>query len=93
MKIKNFHYECITLIKKIFLFSITGPSEENNIDSIIDTNKIVDSPANVCDINGQVSTTISQSTQLSLSTISAPSVETQQVSANKINDLLLMKNY
>lgn len=76
----------------IFLSSTAGPSEENNIDSITDTSKSVDSSENLCDINGQVSTGLNQSAQLSLSTISAPNVEAQQVSEREISKFLMTNN-
>lgn len=57
---------------------ITGPSEENSIESIIDNNKSVgDSSADLCDISK--TTTVNQPAQLSIATVSAPSVDAQQV--------------
>ncbi|XP_055315891.1 calmodulin-binding transcription activator 1 isoform X2 [Sitodiplosis mosellana] len=53
------------------------PSEENNIESIIDTNKSIgDSSGDACDISSQVS--IAQPTHLSIATVSTANIEAQQ---------------
>lgn len=61
-----------------FLQILIGqPSEENGIESIIDTTKqIGDGSADGCDINQQITAT-NQPTQLSIATVSAANIETQ----------------
>lgn len=66
--------------KYFFFFGIAGPSEENNIESIIDTNKSIgDSSADACDISSQPSTAANQQAQLSIATVSTANIEGHQV--------------
>lgn len=62
------------------MFVFAGPSEENNIESIIDNSKSVgDSSADGCDISNQTASTVNQPAQLSIATVSAPNIDGQQV--------------
>lgn len=61
----------------VFRILIGQPSEENGIESIIDTTKqIGDGSTDGCDINQQITAT-NQPTQLSIATVSAANIETQ----------------
>lgn len=61
----------------VFRILIGQPSEENGIESIIDTTKqIGDGSADGCDINQKITAT-NQPTQLSIATVSAANIETQ----------------
>lgn len=61
-----------------FAILIGQPSEENGIESIIDTTKqIGDGSADRCDINQQIAAATNQPTQLSIATVSAANIETQ----------------
>lgn len=63
-----------------FFVGIAGPSEENNIESIIDTNKSIgDSSGDACDISSQPSTAANQQAQLSIATVSTANIEGHQV--------------
>ncbi|XP_031617985.1 calmodulin-binding transcription activator 1 isoform X2 [Contarinia nasturtii] len=65
------------------------PSEENNIESIIDTSKSIgDSSGDACDISSQVSTA-NHPTQLSIATVSTANIETQQQQHQASNIILI----
>lgn len=74
------------------LLCVLGSSDENNIESVIDTSKLVgDNSVDVCDISSQALTGVNQPAQLSIATVSAANIEAQQVSYeyDKYNFLLI----
>lgn len=75
--------------KSIFVWLIAGPSEENNIESIIDNNKSIgDSSTDGCDISSQTASAVNQPAQLSIATVSQPNVDGQQVSYHALDNQL-----
>lgn len=73
------------------MFVIAGPSEENNIESIIDTSKSIgESSADACDISSQPSSIANQQAQLSIATVSTANIDGQQVSHELILDFLFI---
>lgn len=63
-----------------FYLNLPGSSEENNIESIIDNGKAIgDSSADGCDISSQTATTVNQTAQLSIATVSTANIDGQQV--------------
>lgn len=82
MMYEFFHLvNCFFMCILFWIHWITGPSEENSIESIIDNNKSVgDSSADGCDISNQTATTVNQPAQLSIATVNASNIDAQQVS-------------
>lgn len=60
-------------------------SDENNIESIIDTAKSINDGSDTCDINQQTTATNQSTPQLSIATVTTANIDTHHQQQVKLN--------